>query len=288
MSYNYLRYGILTTYKHTYFLRRMGNSTLSISGPISLDGTHNITILKCWLFILLKSHEDGLYSSPSGNPFDKMFFSSSGSEMKQPLQKVILNTLGVYKMGKYNLTDIKSSQIQFADIAERNQVGVTSRGCCGAVISGSMYGNENIKFKTMDSFNRATALEDCEKEIRFYAKLETLQGNFIPKFYGFFNLHGMLILALEDCGTPLPISCINMYEEKVKTAISKINGMKVQHGDLEIRELNGVLVYPNILMKMGQIRIIDFHVSSETKFITTEKLDILPQSKKSRMELQYS
>jgi hypothetical protein len=263
----------------------MGNSTLSISGPISLDGTHNI--LKCWLFILLKSHEDGLYSLPSGNPFDKMFFSSSGSEIKQPLQKVILNTSGVYKMGKYNLTDIKSSQIQFADIAERNQVGVTYRGCCGAVISGSMYGNENIKFKTTDSFNRATALEDCEKEIRFYAKLETLQGNFIPKFYGFFNFHGMLILALEDCGTPLPVSCFKMHEQK-ETAISKINGMKVQHGDLEIRELNGTLVYPNILMNMGQIRIIDFHVSNETKFITTEKLDFLPESKKLRMELQYS
>ena len=283
MSYNYLRYGILTTYRHSYFLRRKGNSTLCISGPISLNGTRNITILKYWLFILLKSHEEGFYSSPPGNPFDKTFFSSSGSEINQPLQDIILSTSGAYKLRKYNLTDIKSSQILFADVAERNQ-GATSRGCCGAVISGSIRGKENIKFKTMDSFNRPTALEVCMKEISFYEKLEDLQGTFIPIFYGFFNLHGILILAIEDCGTPLPLSAINTHEDKVKKAISEINGMKVKHGDLEVRELNGVQVYPNILVKSGEIRIIDFHVSKETDDIIIETLDISQLCKKPRMD----
>lgn len=283
MSYNYLRYGILTTYKHSYFLRRKGNSTLCISGPISLNGTQNITILKYWLYILLKSHEEGFYSSPPGNPFDKTFFSSSGGEVNQPLQDIILSTSGVYELRKYNLTYIKSSQILFADIAERNQ-GATSRGCCGAVISGSIRGKENIKFKTMDSFNRPTALEDCMKEIGFYHKLEALQGTVIPNFYGFFNLHGMLILAVEDCGTPLPLSDIITYEDKVKKAISKINGIKVKHGDLEVRELNGVQVYPNILVKSGEIRIIDFHISEETADVIIETVETLQQSKKSRVQ----
>ncbi|KAJ3250173.1 hypothetical protein HK103_003791 [Boothiomyces macroporosus] len=247
MSYNYMRYGILTTYKHTYFLRRMGKSTLAISKPIPLDGIHDYSILQCWLFVLCKSHQEGFYSSPAGHPSQPTFKTET-----------ITFTNDIYETVKYNLVHINSSQIHFADLIER-KYGVMSRGACGAVISGSIYGYDNIKLKTVDSFNIPKALEICQKETAIYHKLENLQGRIIPRFFGFFNLHGILILALEDCGTPLKDTEFDAYQEKVDAAIKEINSYGVKHADLESRSQ----VYPNILLKGNCIRIIDFHISEE-------------------------
>ena len=278
MSYNYLRYGILTTYKSTYFLRRMGNSTLSISKPIPLNG-RKLSILQYWLFVLCKSQQEGFYSSPAGNPFDTIFFTLKGTPFRQNLKPIVFKS-GMYQNKKYNLVDIQSSQIKFADLAERKH-GALSRGCCGAVISGSIFTHVDIKFKTIDSFNNAGAMEICLKEIAAYQKLESLQGSVIPFFYGFFNLHGILIMALEDCGSPLAVSEIFSLQAKVNSAIEKINKFGLKHCDLEARESNGQKVYPNILVKENMIRIIDFHISKITDD-AVDNMEWLPKEKKLR------
>jgi hypothetical protein len=136
-------------------------------------------------------------------------------------------------------------------LAERNH-GALSRGCCGAVISGSISGHDDIKFKTIDSFNEPDAMSICLNEIAAYKKLESLQGNLIPEFYGFFNLHGILILALEDCGSPLAVSEISVFQTEIDDAIKTINGLGLQHCDLESRTSNGQKVYPNILVKKAR------------------------------------
>jgi hypothetical protein len=89
-----------------------------------------------------------------------------------------------------------------------------------------------------------------------YKELETLQGKSIPKFYGFFNLHGILILAMEDCGHPLKVDEFPALKSRILLAVSAFNEKQVKHNDLEIRETNGLQVYPNILVKDGEIRII--------------------------------
>jgi hypothetical protein len=278
MSYNYMRYGILTTYKSTYFLRRNGDSTLYISKPITLD-SGNITILQYWLFVLCKSHKEGFYSSPAGNPVDPTFYTSKGKPFQQELKPIVFRD-GLYKKKKYNLVDIQSSQIKFADLTERKH-GALSRGCCGAVISGSIFSNVDIKFKTIDSFNNADAMEICLKEIAVYDMLESLQGSIIPSFYGFFNLHGILILALEDCGLPLAVSDISLFQNDVNSAIKTINKLGLKHSDLESRQLNGQEVYPNILVKENKIRIIDFHISEVTDD-AVDDMEWLPKEKKLR------
>lgn len=279
MSYNYMRYGILTTYKSTYFLRRKGNSTLAISKPIPLN-SGNLTILQYWLFVLCKSHQEGFYSSPAGNPFDTIFYTSTGKPFQQKLKPIMFNS-GIYQNKKYNLVDIQSSQIKFADLTERKH-GALSRGCCGAVISGSIFNIEDIKFKTIDSFNNADAMEICLKEIAVYEKLESLQGSVIPHFYGFFNLHGILIMALEDCGSPLAVCNIHLFRDQIDYAIKIINNHGLKHCDLESRESKGQKVYPNILVKQNKIRIIDFHISKITDD-TVDDMEWLPNEKKLRI-----
>ena len=250
MSYNYMRYGILTTYKCTYFLRRKGESTLCISKP-NLIGPG---ILKCWLFVLFQAFQEGFYSSPTGNP----------SLVPIVYQKGPLHT--EKKKHKYNLIPIKSSQILLADLLERKPGGV-SKGRCGSVISGSINGKENIKFKILDSFNNPKALEICYREIEIYLCLESLQGNMIPMFYGFFNLHGFLILALEDCGNPVTQAEYPSLKTEIEIALKEIKNAGVKHNDLECR--NGI--HPNILVKNRNIRIIDFHISE----IRNESVNVL-------------
>lgn len=277
MSYNYMRYGILTTYKSTYFLRRMGNSTLTISKPIPLSGG-KLHILQYWLFVLCKSHQEGFYSSPAGNPFDTIFY-TGGKPFQQKLKPIVFKS-GMYQNKKYNLVDIQNSQIKFADLTER-KYGSLSRGCCGAVISGSILNNDDIKFKTIDSFNNAGAMEICLKEISVYEMLESLQGSLIPFFYGFYNLHGILIMALEDCGSPLAVSDYPLFQAQIIDALKTINNLGLKHCDLESRESNGQKVYPNILVKEDKIRIIDFHISQITND-AIDDMEWLPKEKKLR------
>lgn len=154
---------------------------------------------------------------------------------------------------KYNLIHINSSQVYLADLAERNQ-GAMSRGACGAVISGSIKGKEGIKFKMVDSFNNSNALEICEREVAIYKKLESLQGEFIPQFYGFYNLHGFLIMALEDCGTPLSSRDYDHFKDQIDRIIRKMKSLNVLHNDLECRQVKGQDVYPNILVNKAKSR----------------------------------
>ena len=76
-------------------------------------------------------------------------------------------------------------------------------------------------------------------------------------FHGFFNLHGLLIIALEDCGEPVTQEMYPSLKEKIDAAVSRIRECNVDHNDLECRDGE----YPNILQRDGDIRIIDFHVS---------------------------
>jgi predicted Ser/Thr protein kinase len=240
MSYNNLRYGIVSTYKGTYFLKRRKESILSISRPIL---NIHCAIFKYWVYILFQSKEDGFYSSPTGDPFENC---------SKKIERISFGS-GC----KYNLTAIKASQIQLADFIERKRNGI-AKGCVGSVISGKIAGvDAEIKLKMVDSFNIADALRICETEVAFYRHLESLQGSIIPQFYGFFNLHGFLILALEDCGKPIGHEDYQLFNDQIENAVSQIKSLGVDHEDLESRDG----IYPNILIKNKSIRIIDFHVS---------------------------
>ena len=239
MSYDYLRYGILSTYKSTYFLKRIKESILLISEPKKISDPD---YLKCWLFVCSESCKEGLYSSPTGDPF-----STTGKEIAP-----IINN------DKYGLTPINALQIQLADIVERKYSGI-SKGALGIVISGSIRNQENLKLKMVDTFNTPDALTSCLKEVDLYKKLQGLQGLIIPKFYGFFNLHGFLVLALEDCGTPITKAEFAQHKDTIDKAVRLIKDNGVVHGDLECRDG----IHPNILRQGNEIRIIDFHVAED-------------------------
>lgn len=191
---------------------------------------------------MFSAREDGIYSSPKGTPLNATFPDPDTKITFQPTKSPIRKL--------YSLREIKADQIHF----EENLV--IGKGAVGTVVPGKLYGTPMIKFKMYDTYHDSSYNELSQKETLTCKKLKVLQGKVIPKFYGYFNYHGIIILALEDCGVPVSEDEYLSYKLKIDQCIKALREKGVEHRDLELR--GGV--YPNILRKGDDIRIIDFHL----------------------------
>ena len=245
-SFNYSRYSALTTQHELYCFKRIGNSTLIVSDVIPLKGVKyqntEISFFTCWLFLLYNARENGIFSSPDGSPVSSTFSSKKTT--------IALKQVKAPKLKLYSLREIKADQIYFSDNL------VIGKGAVGSVISGKLFETPEIKFKLYDVYHDDRYIDLSKKEVKTYKKLKTLQGSVIPTFHGYFNYHGIIILALEDCGEPLTKKEYERHKDQVEMGITEMKAFGVVHEDLELR--NGR--YPNILKKGDQIRIIDFHL----------------------------
>ena len=241
-SFNCLRYSVLATQHVLHCLRRDDefSSMLLVSDPIPLSGINcngtNISYLTCWLFMLMSSHENGVYSSPAGTPIANYPNDLQLIQVNAPKQKL------------YELRTINSRQIHFTS-------KVIGKGAFATVVPGEIFQSGLIVFKLYDSFHDIACVEVSKTEVSIYKKLRSAQGRYIPKFYGYFNFHGIIILALEDCGRCLKGDEYPTYASQINDTIHTLGKLGFKHDDLKMRDN----VYPNILINnKGEIRFIDF------------------------------
>ncbi|KAI9092133.1 hypothetical protein DFS34DRAFT_310848 [Phlyctochytrium arcticum] len=67
MTFNHTRYGVLTTYDNTYFLKRVYSELgghLEVSGPFTFDSANPYTVIEAYTTLLLLTIEDWFYVSP--------------------------------------------------------------------------------------------------------------------------------------------------------------------------------------------------------------------------------
>jgi len=244
-SFNCNLYSVITTQHELHCFKRIGDSTLTVSDAIPLKGVRyqdtEISFFTCWLFILFNAKEDGMYTSCDGSPTGILFpipkSIVSLNQVKSPIQKL------------YSLRRIKADDIFF----EKNPI--IRKGAVGSVISGKLY-NIEMKFKLYDVFHDANYMKCIKKEVYTYKKLESLQGSVIPNFHGVFHYGGIVLIALEDCGLPLMKKEYDTFHKVIGKGIAKMEALGVVHDDLVPRDG----MYPNILKKKDEIRIIDFHL----------------------------
>ena len=86
-----------------------------------------------------------------------------------------------------------------------------------------------MKRKMVDTFSTPDALKSCWNEVESYKNLESLQGSTIPTFYGFFNLNGFLVLALDDCRTQVTEAEVAQHKDAIDKAVSLIQFDGVVH-----------------------------------------------------------
>jgi hypothetical protein len=244
-SFNLTRYSILTTQHVLYCFKRLGNSQLAVSDSIPLEGIKfqniDVSVFACWLFILFNAREDGIYSSPNGTP--------TNYEFSDPEKTIALKVVPRPVLDLYYLRKIRSDQIFFDAV-------VIGKGAVGTVIPGMLFGTPLIIFKLYDVFHDPSYIETSKKEVETYKTLKSLQGSLIPKFYGYFKYHGVIIIALEDCGKPISEMEYGLFENQIEEGKVQMEYLGVTHNDLKLRDG----IYPNILNKDGNIKFIDFHL----------------------------
>ncbi|KAJ3285979.1 hypothetical protein HDU79_006908 [Rhizoclosmatium sp. JEL0117] len=247
MSLNSCRYAALTTQHQLHCFKRCGTSNVQISSPIPLAGImhldHHLSYFECWLFMLYNARQRGITASHSDS-------ASSNSFAEYDLQS--LEPIHAPFQSLYHLREIKANQIRFTE------THAFAKGAVGTVITGDLHNQHGLKFKLYDAYHDPLYVDISMKEVAMYKTLESLQGTIIPMFYGYFNYHGILVIAMEDCGVPITVEEYPFFESRVGTCVTALYALGVHHQDLEARDE----LYPNILKSLcgTKIRIIDFHL----------------------------
>ncbi|ORY30468.1 hypothetical protein BCR33DRAFT_566381 [Rhizoclosmatium globosum] len=246
-SFNYSRYAALTTQHELLCFKRSGiPSSVKISNPIPLAGVtyldHHVSYMTCWLFLLWSARENGIYASPAGSP---------STTILPDHKSLPLRPINAPIRGLYELRAINANQIHFT------QTLTVAKGAVGTVVTGDLHNHPGLKFKLYDAYHDSRYVEISMKEVAMYKTLESLQGMVIPRFYGYFNYHGIILIAMEDCGSPLTVEEYSLYETRAGNCITALQKLGIYHQDLEARDGK----YPNILKSQcgTKIRIVDFN-----------------------------
>ncbi|ORY40670.1 hypothetical protein BCR33DRAFT_356201 [Rhizoclosmatium globosum] len=248
MSLNSCRYAALTTQHELHCFKRCGASNVQISSPIPLAGImhldHHLSYFECWLFMLYNARQRGITASHS----DSASSNSFAEYNLQSLEPIHAPFQSLY----YHLREINANQIRFTE------THAFAKGAVGTVITGDFHNQPGLKFKLYDVYHDPLYVDISMKEVAMYKTLESLQGTIIPMFYGYFNYHGILVIAMEDCGVPITVEEYPFFELRVGTCVTALHALGVHHQDLEARDG----LYPNILKSQcgTKIRIIDFHL----------------------------
>ncbi|KAI9337318.1 hypothetical protein BDR26DRAFT_864187 [Obelidium mucronatum] len=241
MTVNRHRYGVLTTFDQTWFIRRNDLATspvsltsqLEISQAISCRSVSpSLTLISAWMAFLLgiEKNSDWLYASPRSSAVVKSLPKS------YPSYEISYNSIQLDGLMKWD------------KIIGRSQTGV--------VAIGQFLTFNKVVFKTMDISKRPTGLAHFKREVEFYRQLEDLQGSVIPKFIAFGSIGGMLqVLVLEDVGRPISLQEFKERKDEVVSLLKTLHEHHVNHGDLRL---------PNIMIDgNNQVRLIDLGMASE-------------------------
>jgi tRNA A-37 threonylcarbamoyl transferase component Bud32 len=212
MTVNHLRYGVLTTYNETFFLKRgfredNGLSKLEISQSVRIGDqqTPIVGALCYFTSLLLESH---LYSSPYSTP-------------TLPRKNPSLTS-------KYDIENVNLADFHFS---------IPTDFKAQHVLKGQYRQNKPTLLKIMDSTKNGAELMFLT-ELRAYEKLDELQGNGIPILEQSYLMSSFLyVFALEDCGNPITPSQLPEVYQNVVGALKKIHSKGVLHGDIALRNI---------------------------------------------------
>jgi hypothetical protein len=234
MALNHLKYGILTTFNETFFLKREfceGQSKLEISPGVRIgDSQTPIVAALCYFTsLLLESH---LYTLPHSVPTPPL---------EDPVQ-----------LSKYEVANVNLYDFHFSAPANINALHI---------LSGQYLQNKPSLFKLMDTKEEKSS-SMFWTELEAYQRLDELQGDIIPTLEQSYLISCLFFsFALEDCGIPMKRLQLHKVYDQVVQALKSIHAKGVIHGDIALR---------NILINSSESRVVlvdfglaKFHASHE-------------------------
>ncbi|KAI9002821.1 hypothetical protein BC832DRAFT_108620 [Gaertneriomyces semiglobifer] len=229
MTFNQLRYGILTTYNSTWVFRRSSSAqggVLEVSErftPVSQNGR---PLLEALFTVITLAEENWFYASPTHSP------APSPPAVRRALESVDPHRLQ---------TEFPYSLVRFRRSKDRSRAG--------AIVEGDFRGTNAI-MKTVDISKHETLTAELDNEVSVYRSLAGLQGAILVRVLAYAEIWNMLrMLVLEPFG--LPVSAIDVASAKdgCIQALHALHQAGYSHGDIKLA---------NFVIHQGQVRIIDF------------------------------
>ncbi|KAJ3146626.1 hypothetical protein HDU89_006097 [Geranomyces variabilis] len=224
MTFNDLRYGVLTNYEKTWFLRRINvpqGGRFEISDPFA-------------------------YSSTS-----KLFQAWLADDLTTCHHSVRTSTCTSTDLEPVHLRSTDFSGIEFTQGIARSRVGV--------VVRGTYYGT-SVAMKVVDASKEQWASEELDHEVSVYSALRSLSGSTIPRVIVYIEVWDMLrILVMEDCGINLRAyqkqgGNLSTVRHLCNARLAELNAFGYMHND--VKEEN--FVFDN-----GIVRPIDLGQASQ-------------------------
>ncbi|KAG0226982.1 hypothetical protein BGW42_003269 [Actinomortierella wolfii] len=226
MRLNGFRYGVLSTYRQTWFIKRVsgrGNDIL-VSPTIRFDRTEP-TLLQCYLWLIRTADNDTEWQPdiPDEASVEAML------SKEQPDKDA--NRDSDFDPGRRG--KLKQEMKNFFTRSSLQELELTKYGE-GARTFRATWMNDDVVVKKADIWNQHLVTDELEHEATVYEALRTLQGRYVPKLRLAGIADGMeMILVTELTGTDLHDGRLNASDRnKIREALSAIHDLGVLHGDI--------------------------------------------------------
>jgi len=225
LCHNSLRYGILTTYDQTWFMRR-DDERLSISPAIHYADGHP-TLLQCHMYFMDLTHQDYTTSSvppsppqgphPGSPPGDGGGGGSNDGAYQQSTRNARAQNraqnrdTSLFARGKAKLKntfrqmpDGSTVAVGMLNLHEFKIEEVLGEGRTGRVFRATWQG-EPVALKVCDLYKDPNYEDDMLTEVATYKTLDDLQGVCVPRFKIAGYDGGMFAIAIEIAGSPMEV-----------------------------------------------------------------------------------
>jgi hypothetical protein len=241
MTFNENRFGILTNWRRVWFLRRaetLDRKTLEYF-LIELDNPNPplaISMLKAWVGMVLLANDDWFYASPNPDPIPPARNFTWSWNVGRAWKRAVVHA-GGYADGQYPCLALDFRLCRFDRSSAR-------RGATGRVVTAELLKPTFLKrdvsavCKVVDVQQYPAAGDLLGVEARAYVALQNLQGTVIPRFYGFYEVWGILrLLALEPVGKAIPEDedIDQTLRMSMRAALQRIHDAGYIHGDVARR-----------------------------------------------------
>lgn len=209
-------------------------------------------MLKAMVGMVLLTENDWFYASPTVDPSSTRFFGPTKTAMNE--QKKAITACGNYNVmparGTYPRLNLDFRLCDF-------QLSSTRRSGTGCVVRTNLLQDVLDKpplaamCKVVDAIRHPHRATTLAAEANIYAAMKHLQGDTIPRVFGYYHVWGILhLLALEPVGDAISEDSVitKALRQKMKSAVNRIHSAGYVHGDIARR---------NFCEKNGKVFLVD-------------------------------
>ncbi|KAG0199630.1 hypothetical protein BGX28_007110 [Mortierella sp. GBA30] len=232
---NGYRYGILSTYEQTWFMKRGEQcaSDVMISPPIAFDITEP-SFLQCYVWFIRQANADERpLDPPTDIQRDQMLRDerrndkrrrAARPDKKKSLFKAFISSPTQSASSK------ATSRVTLPDFERMELISHNERA---QTYKASWRGHE-VVVKKCDIWNECSVAEELKNEAKVYQKLQGLQGRYIPKLWLAGVADGLeMLLVIDFVGRDVGQELLDDSAlGKIREAMSAIHEMGVVHGDI--------------------------------------------------------